>query len=128
MQYRVATSKTSVTSHTNLPYQNFNSVYWNQLLCTKLCILNHILIFTLTHFWVHWFHLQGVQSYCSFFAKHPNGGFISATSEWLKARCICLLNEHNLKLTDALFKRVYHCLVHICVHILVSTEVLYTTY
>jgi hypothetical protein len=32
------------------------------LLCTILCILNHLLILTVTHFGIHWCHLQGVES------------------------------------------------------------------
>jgi hypothetical protein len=48
----------------------------HQLVCCMLCILSYILIFTLTHFGIHWCHLHGVCSFCSFFSAHPNSHFI----------------------------------------------------
>ena len=40
------------------------------LLCTILCMLNHIQIFTQMCFGIHRSHLQGVQSYSTFFPNH----------------------------------------------------------
>jgi len=42
-------------------------------LCTILYLLSHILIFTPTHFGIHWCRRQGFQSYCGLFLRHPNG-------------------------------------------------------
>jgi hypothetical protein len=94
------------TVHDSL-FLNTHSLKHNllhQLVCCMLCRLSYILIFTLTHFGIHWCHLQGVHSFCSFFSAHPNSDFIWATSEWLKALDIHLLKEHNLKLTGAFFQ------------------------
>ena len=47
------------------------------------CILYHILIFIPMCFGINcWCHLQGIQSYCSFFLTQPNDDFIQATPEW----------------------------------------------
>ena len=83
-----------------------NTSYWNQVLCTVLCIWNHMLIFSPTRFSIHWRHVnplnaelnpichllallgahlilhvsglrvKGVQSYCNFFSTHLDGDLI----------------------------------------------------